>query len=120
MVNSAQSRAPSRPVDTSVPSQLEHTSQPQFWLDAYQDPVAGLRALASNVHTCDLSGDGDWRLVVAGLDKKLKAGFELNTITVVSCSRDKAPLCDAGVERHTVGFRATLAGHSKCNSQLLL
>ncbi|KAF8073129.1 Bbs1 [Scenedesmus sp. PABB004] len=43
----------------------------QVWLDAWADPVAGLRAF-SCVHTCDLLGDGDWRLVVADADKKLK------------------------------------------------
>lgn len=73
MVNTIQSRTASKTVDQSVSPQREHEAKPSFWLNAYQDPVAGLRVLASSIHTCDLSGDGDWRLVTAGLDKKLKA-----------------------------------------------
>jgi Bardet-Biedl syndrome 1 protein len=44
----------------------------KIWLDAWNDPVAGLSAYTSCVHTCNLMGDGDWRLVVADSDKKLK------------------------------------------------
>ncbi|KAL3141002.1 Bardet-Biedl syndrome 1 protein, variant 2 [Trebouxia sp. C0010 RCD-2024] len=43
-----------------------------FWLNAHYDPVANLRTFSTCLHTCDLYGDGDWRLAVAGLDKKLK------------------------------------------------
>ncbi|KAL0026920.1 hypothetical protein WJX77_011582 [Trebouxia sp. C0004] len=43
-----------------------------FWLDAHYDPVANLKAFSTCLHTCDLYGDGDWRLAVAGLEKKLK------------------------------------------------
>lgn len=43
-----------------------------IWLEAWNDPVAGLSAFTSCVHTCNLFGDGDWRLVVADSDKKLK------------------------------------------------
>ena len=44
----------------------------KIWLDAWIDPVAGLSAHTPCVHTCNLLGDGDWRLVVADTDKKLK------------------------------------------------
>ncbi|GBF90819.1 hypothetical protein Rsub_03673 [Raphidocelis subcapitata] len=44
----------------------------QLWLDAWADPVAGVNALTPCVHTCNLMGDGDWRLVVADADRKLK------------------------------------------------
>lgn len=44
----------------------------QVWLDAWQDPVAGVSAYTSCVHTCNLFGDGDNRLVVADEDRKLK------------------------------------------------
>ncbi|WIA09492.1 hypothetical protein OEZ85_008892 [Tetradesmus obliquus] len=44
----------------------------QLWLDAWADPVAGLNAFTNCIHTCNLYGDGDWRLVVADADKKIK------------------------------------------------
>ena len=47
-------------------------SAPKTWLDAHFDTLAGVKAFSSCLHTCDLYGDGDWRLAVAGLDKKLK------------------------------------------------
>jgi hypothetical protein len=46
----------------------------QLWLDAWADPVAGLNAFTNCIHTCNLYGDGDWRLVVADADKKIKVG----------------------------------------------
>lgn len=46
-----------------------------FWLDAHFDPVANLKTFSTCLHSCDLYGDGDWRLAVAGLDKKLKVGL---------------------------------------------
>lgn len=45
---------------------------PCRWLDAWSDPVAGVSAFSSCIHTCNLFGDGDWRLIVADADKKLK------------------------------------------------
>lgn len=44
----------------------------QLWLDAWVDPVAGVKAFSTCIHTCNLYGDGDWRLVVADSDKKIK------------------------------------------------
>lgn len=45
-----------------------------LWLDAWCDPVAGAATLCGCVATCNLFGDGDWRLVVADVaEKKLKA-----------------------------------------------
>jgi Ciliary BBSome complex subunit 1 len=44
----------------------------KLWLDAWADPVAGVQAFSSCVHTCNLYGDGEWRFVVADADKKLK------------------------------------------------
>lgn len=52
---------------TDKPQQL--TSR---WLDAWSDPVAGISAYTPCIHTCNLFGDGDWRLVVADHDRKLK------------------------------------------------
>ncbi|KAK3242964.1 Bardet-Biedl syndrome 1 protein [Cymbomonas tetramitiformis] len=42
------------------------------WLDAWQDPVAGLQAYSPCVRMADLAGDGEWRLLVADASKKLK------------------------------------------------
>eukprot|EP00775_Hariotina_reticulata_P003766 gene3766-4025_t len=42
------------------------------WLDAWADPVAGLKAFSNCIHTCNLYGDGDWRLIVADADRKIK------------------------------------------------
>lgn len=42
------------------------------WLDALTDPVAGVQADSAGVQTVDLFVDGDWRLVIADKDKKLK------------------------------------------------
>eukprot|EP00878_Enallax_costatus_P007416 GHUV01007766.1.p1 GENE.GHUV01007766.1~~GHUV01007766.1.p1 ORF type:complete len:464 (+),score=128.94 GHUV01007766.1:2271-3662(+) len=44
----------------------------QLWLDAWSDPVAGVKAFSNCIHTCNLYGDGDWRLVVADADKTIK------------------------------------------------
>ena len=47
-------------------------AQPQTWLNAHFDPVAGLNAFTGHMQTCDLYGDGDWRLAVADLSQQLK------------------------------------------------
>ncbi len=48
------------------------TPKVSVWLEAWSDPVAGLCAYTPCVHTCNLFGDNDWRLVVADEDRKLK------------------------------------------------
>lgn len=42
------------------------------WLNAYTDPVAGLRAMSPCVRLADTNSDGEYRLLVADLDRKLK------------------------------------------------
>eukprot|EP00026_Physarum_polycephalum_P004109 Phypoly_transcript_04126.p1 GENE.Phypoly_transcript_04126~~Phypoly_transcript_04126.p1 ORF type:complete len:331 (+),score=40.13 Phypoly_transcript_04126:151-1143(+) len=42
------------------------------WLNAWRDPVATLKAYSSHIELADLHSDGDYKLVVADLDKKLK------------------------------------------------
>jgi len=42
------------------------------WLDAWQDPVANVRAYSPCIRMADLTGDGEWRLLVADASKKLK------------------------------------------------
>lgn len=46
--------------------------QTAVWLDAWTDPVAGVSSFGSCVLTADLEGDGDWRLLIATPQKKLK------------------------------------------------
>lgn len=45
----------------------------KLWLDAWHDAVAGLGNTPC-VHACNLQGDGEWRLIIADVDKKLKVG----------------------------------------------
>jgi Bardet-Biedl syndrome 1 protein len=44
----------------------------EMWLDAWSDPVASLKTSTACLATSDLFSDGDWRLVVADGDRKLK------------------------------------------------
>ena len=39
----------------------------RVWLDAWYDPVANLRAYSGCVRLSDLHGDGDHKLLVAGM-----------------------------------------------------
>lgn len=67
-------------VDSAAGSKLSASpsaAQADFWLGAHYDPVANLKTFSTCLHTCDLFGDGDWRLAVAGLDKKLKVNMSL-------------------------------------------
>lgn len=51
----------------------ESSPKQNLWLEAWNDPVAGVKAYSPCMTTADLFGDGDWRLVVATMDRKLKA-----------------------------------------------
>mmetsp|Transcript_17466 Transcript_17466/g.38031 ORF Transcript_17466/g.38031 Transcript_17466/m.38031 type:complete len:600 (-) Transcript_17466:231-2030(-) len=42
------------------------------WLDAWQDPVANVRAYSPCIRMADLAGDGEYRLLIADASKKLK------------------------------------------------
>jgi hypothetical protein len=42
------------------------------WLHAWHDPMANLKALSNCVRLADLSADGDYKLIVADADRKLK------------------------------------------------
>jgi hypothetical protein len=53
-------------------------NKPQHqWLDAWSDPIADVRAFSSCICTCNLLGDGDWRLVIADRDNTIKVGPNL-------------------------------------------
>ncbi len=57
-------------VDGALAAPKAQTKSP--WLGAWDDPVAGVSAYSPCIHTCNLYGDGDWRLVLADSDRKLK------------------------------------------------
>jgi Bardet-Biedl syndrome 1 protein len=42
------------------------------WLEAFNEPVAGITAYTPCVRTGNFSGDGDNQLVIADTDRKLK------------------------------------------------
>ena len=92
-----------------------------FWLNAHHDPVASLNTFSTCLHTCDLYGDGDWRLAVAGLDKKLKVDMlTLHTPFGLACCRlIVGPDFLIGLEGHTTGLRAYTAGHPLRHHKLL-
>lgn len=50
----------------------EEARSRKVWLHAWHDPVAGLKAFSSCVRLADLNGDGDCKLLVAGMDRKLR------------------------------------------------
>lgn len=90
-----------------VPASLPD-SRAGFWLDAHYDPVANLKAFSTCLHTCDLYGDGDWRLAVAGLDKKLKASVYARLASAKHLqalgSAEAHSVQSAGLEGHTNGI----------------
>ena len=106
-------------VNESLKSPL--TAGQGSWLSAHHDPVASLKTFSTCLHTCDLYGDGDWRLAVAGLDKKLK----VDTLTLpsafdfASCQLTLWPDLLVGLEGHTAVLRACTAGHSLRHHKLL-
>eukprot|EP00741_Cyanophora_paradoxa_P005276 tig00000865_g5115.t1 len=50
----------------------EKESAKDIWLNAWHDPVAGVKTFTQCIRTADLNGDGDWKLLVADFDRKLK------------------------------------------------
>ena len=56
------------------------------WINAWKDPVIGVKAYSQSIQLSDLRGDGDFKLVVGGLEKKLVAykGASLDWETQVS------------------------------------
>jgi Bardet-Biedl syndrome 1 protein len=46
--------------------------EPDPWLHAWHDPLAGLRTAASCVRLCDLFCDGDVKLIIGDFSKKLR------------------------------------------------
>ena len=64
------------------------------WLNAFFDPLAGLKTVASCVRLSDLNGDGDSKLCVCDFDQKLKvykgtslfAQYDLLDVPVAMCA----------------------------------
>lgn len=51
----------------------------KFWLSAWNDPMAGLRCYGSCIRFADLDGDGNYSLLCATQDKKLKIFRDMST-----------------------------------------
>lgn len=117
------------------------------WLDAFNDPVAGISAYTPCVHTCNLFGDGENRLVIADEDRKLKAragwlghgrgergrrvGFvpcshvspfgqpqPLASLSAVQRTQPLLPLTYTDLEGHAEGVRAPAPRHTGSHLQL--
>lgn len=54
------------------PADNDRTTSKPIWLEAWSDPLAGIKAYTPCVHTCNLDGDGEWRLIVGDMRKSLK------------------------------------------------
>mmetsp|Transcript_13561 Transcript_13561/g.32115 ORF Transcript_13561/g.32115 Transcript_13561/m.32115 type:complete len:420 (-) Transcript_13561:85-1344(-) len=76
----------------------------KLWLEALHDPVAGIRAYSPCLTTLDAFGDGDWRLVVACVDKKLRVWRGTDMKTVIDML--EMPVA-------AVSFNAAVAGNSR-------
>lgn len=64
---------PAAPLSSSSPTSPSSPNKSPTWLHAWYDPVAGLKATShSCVTTADLNGDGEYKLLVADNDNKLK------------------------------------------------
>ena len=51
----------------------------KFWLSAWNDPMAGLSCYSACIRFADLEGDGNYSLLCATLDKKLKIFRDMST-----------------------------------------
>jgi hypothetical protein len=47
----------------------EDKKQGIIWLNAFHDPVANVKAFSPHMDLADLNGDGDYKLLIAGLSK---------------------------------------------------
>lgn len=81
----------------------------QMWLDAWADPVAGVQAFGCCITTCNLCGDGDWRLIVADTDKKLKVR---ERVTGNGCGVADARICSETLCKASPGTTYTVASFS--------
>ena len=60
-------------------------SEKQFWLNSWQDHLAQIKAFSSCVELSDVNGDGDYKLLVADAQRRLKvfSGTSLVTETPI-------------------------------------
>ena len=61
-------------VSRHLPPDAYKTSVPPPFHFSLQDPMANTKAYSPCIATADLAGDSEWRLLVAGDDKKMKVG----------------------------------------------
>lgn len=50
----------------------ERIKEKQFWLSAFKDHLADVKAYSSSMELADVNGDDDYKLIVADANKKLK------------------------------------------------
>eukprot|EP01059_Diplonema_ambulator_P035719 TRINITY_DN8532_c0_g1_i5.p1 TRINITY_DN8532_c0_g1~~TRINITY_DN8532_c0_g1_i5.p1 ORF type:complete len:594 (+),score=182.29 TRINITY_DN8532_c0_g1_i5:184-1965(+) len=55
-----------------VPKSHAQPEQESLWLDAWLNPLAGVRAFSACIELADLNGNGDWKLLIADAQRKLK------------------------------------------------
>jgi hypothetical protein len=72
-------------------SSSKPTQQESVWLNAWHDPVAGLKTHGGCVRLVDLYGDGDSKLLVADQERKL---------TVYKGTNEHAPTCVCEIAAH--------------------
>lgn len=56
----------------AAPAAAAPGGDPNAWLHAWYDPVAGLKTLSQCLRFADVGADGDYRLLVADQDRKMK------------------------------------------------
>ncbi|TMW68472.1 hypothetical protein Poli38472_005940 [Pythium oligandrum] len=56
----------------AAPAEGQKKPQKSPWLNAYHNSVAGIKAFSSCIKLVDVYGDGDYKLVVADSDRRLK------------------------------------------------
>ncbi|OQS01252.1 bardet-Biedl syndrome 1 family protein [Achlya hypogyna] len=61
---------PEKSTNRLLPSALTHAIGP--WLHAYHNTVAGIKAFTQCIKLADVYGDGDYKLIVADADRRLK------------------------------------------------
>jgi hypothetical protein len=59
-------------VNISSNPQISEKNKSSIWIDVYSDVVAGIKAFSQCLALSDVMGDGDYRLICADSNSKLK------------------------------------------------
>jgi len=70
---------PPPPPELSEEEKARREEKKRLWLDAWKDPLAGVRAFSSCIELADVHGDGNHKLLIADANRTLKvfSGTEL-------------------------------------------